>query len=101
MNDTIENASGEPSHEPAAPTQVELYDDLRRIGELEDQKQAIQREIEERTQRLRDGMSSLDSESLLRQMLTAALVPTAEKTSRKASARKSTKRKTIRRKKKK
>ena len=100
MND-IENTSDEPDNEPAAPTQVELYDDLRRIGELEDQKQAIQREIEERTQRLRDGMGALDSGSLLRQMLTAALAPTAEKASRRVSAGKSTKRKTVRRKKKK
>jgi len=40
----IKNTSNESSNEPTGPTQVELYDDLRRIGELEHQKQAVQPE---------------------------------------------------------
>ena len=72
MNDTPATSDAD---EPAIPTQAELYDDLRRIGELEDKKQEIQKEISERTERLRKAIDHLEPTSLLHQMLTAALAP--------------------------
>lgn len=56
-----------------ALTQAQLYDDLRRIGQLEDQKHAIQKEIAERTARLRASIPTLDKESLLFKMLSKTL----------------------------
>jgi hypothetical protein len=56
-----------------------LYDDLRRIGQLEDQKQTIQHEIEERTERLRNALPTLEKQSLLYQMLSSALKPPTSK----------------------
>ena len=61
--------------EKSAPTQVELYDDLKRIGELEDQKNKLQAEIDEKTAGLRDAVKHVDKESLLFSVLTAALGP--------------------------
>lgn len=58
---------------PRTPTQAELYDNLRRIGELEDQKQEIQDEIDERTERLREAFKSVDPDSLLHRVLSSAL----------------------------
>ncbi len=74
MNDYPESTAETEEDQPA-PTQAQLYDDLRRIGQLEDQKHAIQTEIEERTDRLRSAMKHLDQTSLLYQMLSAALAP--------------------------
>ena len=36
-------------------TQAQVYDNLKRIGELEDEKKRIQEEIQNRTEQLRDG----------------------------------------------
>lgn len=59
------------------PSQADLYDDLQRIGELEDQKAAVQKEIDERTERLKQAIPHLDKGSLLHQMLSATLKPKA------------------------
>lgn len=86
------------SDTPAAPTQVELYDDLRRIGELEDQKRTIQGEIDEKTEKLRTALNDVDPASLLHQVLSAALAPSAparkaSPTRKKTGTRKKTKKK--------
>jgi hypothetical protein len=92
MNDALQDSvethetNGPPARLPA--TQAQLYDDLRRIGQLEDQKYAIQKEIDERTERLRQAIPTLDSKSLLYRMLAASMggVPVGEKkTARKQS----------------
>ena len=70
------------TNEPIAPTQAQLYDDLRRIGQLEDQKCAIQSEIDERTERLRNAIPTLDPASLLHKMLSASMKPMVEKKSK-------------------
>ena len=64
---------------PPPPTQAQLYDDLRRIGQLEDQKLAIQTEIDERTERLRAAIPDLDKSSLLYQLLSTALKTPAKR----------------------
>jgi hypothetical protein len=75
----------------SAPTQAELYEDLQRIGELEDQKTAIQNEVNERTERLKNAIPHLDKSSLLYQMLSATLKPkTAPATKRPAKTVKKT-----------
>lgn len=82
------------------PTQAQLYDDLRRIGQLEDEKLAIQKEIDERTERLRKAIPSLDSDSLLCQMLTSCLKPvvsTASAAKKKAAKKRPSKRSTKKR----
>jgi hypothetical protein len=61
------------NHNVVAPTQAELYDSLRRIGELEDQKQSVQAEIDRRTEDLRLAMRHLEPDSLLFKMLALAL----------------------------
>ena len=93
-----DDGSGEvaDSTPPIRPTQAQLYDDLRRIGQLEDQKLAIQQEIDERTERLRSAIPHLDKDSLLCKMLTSSLKPAAtpkRKAQRKTTARKKTARK--------
>ena len=75
------------SEPPPVVTQAQLYDDLRRIGQLEDQKHAIQTEIEEKTERLRLALPQLDNDSLLCQMLSAALQPASRSQDKKASGR--------------
>lgn len=80
-------------NEPTLPTQAQLYDDLRRIGQLEDQKHAIQAEIDERTTRLRNAIPTLDPESLLHKMLSASMkapVTPKAKTSRRTTKKKAT-----------
>ena len=67
------------SEATSVPSQADLYDDLKRIGELEDEKRELQAEIGRRTDRLREAMVHLDKSSLLYKMLTAAL-GTAKKT---------------------
>ena len=71
MNEERENGS-ETEKSPVL-TQAQLYDDLRRIGQLEDQKYAIQVEIDQKTERLRAAIPHLEKDSLLCRMLTAAL----------------------------
>ncbi|MDG2384224.1 MAG: hypothetical protein P8N76_21315 [Pirellulaceae bacterium] len=75
------------NNEPDPPTQAELYDDLRRIGELEDEKQQIQAEIDVKTQKLQAAVSTLDPQSLLCRMLKAVLQP-VKTAGRKTAARK-------------
>ena len=73
-----------------APTQSQLYDDLRRIGQLEDEKLTIQKEIDERTERLRNAIPTLDKDSLLYQMLTSCLTaPVASAAKKKTTKKKS------------
>ena len=68
-----------------------MYDDLRRIGQLEDQKFAIQQEIDERTDRLRRAIPTLETTSLLYQMLTSCLAPAKPAASKKRPAKKASK----------
>ncbi|MCA9217955.1 MAG: hypothetical protein KDB27_33020 [Planctomycetales bacterium] len=76
------------------PSQADLYEDLRRIGELEDQKANVQTEIDQLTERLTKAIPHLDKSSLLAQMLTATLKPKtsapkrAPKTAKKAPRKK-------------
>ena len=68
----------QPRHDssPAAestPTQSQVYENLKRIGELEDKKKSIQAEIEKRTEELRSSVEYVDQSSLLYKMLTSAL----------------------------
>ena len=85
-----EHHESEQSTEPSPPTQAQLYDDLRRIGQLEDQKHQIQQEIDERTERLRNAIPALDKSSLLYQLLSKSMkAPTKRR-----AAKKSTKKKT-------
>ena len=91
-------SESQPETEPTPPTQAQLYDDLRRIGQLEDQKHAIQCEIDERTERLRQAIPTLDPNSLLYKMLASSLGRTAMKTkTKKAAQKKTTKKRTARR----
>lgn len=70
-NTSIEEHSLE--EQPYCPTQAELYDDLRAIGEKEDEKKAIQYEIDTRTDKLRSALPHLDKDTLLHKMIAAAL----------------------------
>ncbi len=79
--------------EKSAPTQVELYDDLKRIGELEDQKNKLQAEIDEKTAGLRDAVKHVDKESLLFSVLTAALGPKSKPKSAAPTKKKTTRKK--------
>ena len=54
-------------------TQAEVYDNLKRIGELEDEKQKIQDELRERTEQLRSMLKHIDRGSILYKMLQSAL----------------------------
>ena len=54
-------------------TQAEVYDNLKRIGELEDEKQAIQEELRARTEKLRLMLKHIDRGSILYKMLVSAL----------------------------
>jgi hypothetical protein len=48
---------------------------LKRIGELEDEKQKIQDELRERTEQLRSMLKHIDRGSILYKMLQSALPP--------------------------
>ncbi|MFC1759044.1 hypothetical protein ACFL2H_09790 [Planctomycetota bacterium] len=76
-----------------APSQADLYEDLRRIGELEDEKAKIQSEIETLTDRLTKAIPRLEKSSLLHQMLSATMKPKAVAPKRTAKATKRTTRK--------
>lgn len=80
---------------PAPASQEQLYDDLRRIGQLEDQKREIQREIDNLTKRLQDAIPGLDRESLLYQLLTKAMPaqPAVKKRAATRAVKKNTKKK--------
>ena len=54
-------------------TQAEVYDNLKRIGELEDEKKRIQDEIQNRTEQLREVIEHIDRGSILYKMLESAL----------------------------
>ena len=85
MNELPE--TGTVSEQPLGVTRAQLYDDLRQIGQLEDQKHAIQTEIDEKTERLRLALPQLDNDTLLCQMLSAALLPPSKSHNEKASGR--------------
>jgi hypothetical protein len=54
-------------------TQAEVYDNLKRIGELEDEKRRIQEEIWNRTEQLRTVVKHIDRGSILYKILESAL----------------------------
>jgi hypothetical protein len=54
-------------------TQAEVYENLKRIGELEDEKRRIQEEIWERTEQLRAVVKHIDRGSILYKILESAL----------------------------
>jgi hypothetical protein len=54
-------------------TQAQVYDNLKRIGELEDEKKRIQDEIQTRTEQLREVIGHIDRGSILYKMLESAL----------------------------
>jgi len=54
-------------------TQAQVYDNLKRIGELEDEKKRIQEEIMNRTEQLREVIVHIDRGSILYKMLESAL----------------------------
>ena len=54
-------------------TQAEVYDNLKRIGELEDEKRRIQEEIWNRTEQLRAVVRHIDRGSILYKILESAL----------------------------
>jgi len=54
-------------------TQAQVYDNLKRIGELEDEKKRIQEEIQNRTEQLRDVIGLIDRGTILHKMLESAL----------------------------
>jgi len=54
-------------------TQAQVYDNLKRIGELEDEKKRIQDEIQDRTEQLREMIGHIDRSSILYKMLESAL----------------------------
>ena len=72
-NMTEEQSSAEVAELPTVPSQAEIYDSLRRIGELEDQRQSIQEEIDNRTKEIREAVKHVDRDSLLYKILTSAL----------------------------
>ena len=54
-------------------TQAEVYDNLKRIGELEDEKRRIQEEIWNRIEQLRAVVKHIDRGSILYKILESAL----------------------------
>lgn len=54
-------------------TQAKVYDNLKRIGELEDEKRRIQEEIWNRTEQLRTVVKHIDQGSILYKILESAL----------------------------
>jgi hypothetical protein len=72
-------------------TQAEVYDNLKRIGELEDEKKRIQAEIEERTGQLRGVIQHIDRGSILYKMLESALQDFSPKAASASSGKKAAK----------
>lgn len=58
-------------------SQAEVYENLKRIGELEDEKQKIQDELRQRTEQLRSVLKHIDRSSILYKMLQSALADSA------------------------
>jgi hypothetical protein len=54
-------------------TQAEVYENLKRIGELEDEKKRIQEEIWKRTEQLGAVVGHIDRSSILYKILESAL----------------------------
>jgi hypothetical protein len=54
-------------------TQAQVYDNLKRIGELEDEKKRIQEEIQDRTGQVSEVIGHIDRGSILYKMLESAL----------------------------
>src|SRR3954470_18757248 len=63
----------EPTASEPTVTQAQVYENLKRIGELEDEKKKIQEEIQTRTEKLRGVIEHIDRESILYKMLESAL----------------------------
>lgn len=59
--------------ESSPVTQAEVYDNLKRISELEDERQAIQEELKNRTNQLRAMLKHIDRGSILYKMLVSAI----------------------------
>src|SRR3954468_8319971 len=73
---TAEDPMGSGDHSSATDNgvpQAEVYDNLKRIGELEDEKKKIQEEIQNRTEELREVIGHIDHDSILFKMLQSAL----------------------------
>lgn len=70
-------------------TQAEVYENLKRIGELEDEKLAIQEELRRRTEQLRSVLKHIDRGSILYRMLTSALPGSTPPASSARSSKKS------------
>jgi hypothetical protein len=60
-------------------TQAQVYDNLKRIGELEDEKRRIQEEIWDRTEQLRSVVKHIDNSSILYKILESALADSPPK----------------------
>jgi hypothetical protein len=54
-------------------TQADVYENLKRIGELEDEKKRIQEEIWKRTEQLGEVVGHIDRSSILYKILESAL----------------------------
>ena len=67
------NSNDDASATESGVTQAQVYDNLKRIGELEDEKKRIQEEIQERTEQLRGVIGHIDRGSILYKMLESAL----------------------------
>ncbi len=87
MNDFHEGTASE-TETSQPPSQEELYDDLRRIGQLEDQKREIQSEIDERTTRLKNAIPTLDPASLLYSLLSKSMPAERKPRAKKAAKKK-------------
>jgi hypothetical protein len=72
-------------------TQAQVYDNLKRIGELEDEKKRIQEEIQNRTEQLREVIVHIDRGSILYKMLESALKDFSPKGVAASSGKKPTK----------
>src|SRR5436190_23337048 len=72
-------------------TQAQVYDNLKRIGELEDEKKKIQEEIQNRTEQLREVIGHIDRGSILYKMLESALRDFSPKGATASSGKKSAK----------
>jgi uncharacterized protein (UPF0335 family) len=73
------NSDDHPTTTDTGVTQAEVYDNLKRIGELEDEKKKIQEEIQDRTEQLRGVIEHIDSGSILYKMLESALRDTSQR----------------------
>jgi hypothetical protein len=60
-------------------TQADVYENLKRIGELEDEKKRIQEEIWKRTEQLGEVVGHIDRSSILYKILESALSDFAPK----------------------